>query len=86
MMDRLGIAFPEKGKWGVETEFLEALKQAMHPDASEWRGAWSSASDKGFLGEETAEESIESVIAASDRILADRKDEYDEMKAWGRTL
>ena len=60
--------------------------QAMHPNASEWRGAWSSASDKGFLGEETAEESIESVIAASDRILADRKDEYDEMKAWGRTL
>lgn len=45
MMTKAGIEFPTVGKWGIETEYLEALKKGTDPEIGQWgtrglTGAW----------------------------------------------
>ncbi len=59
--------------------------QGAHPHWWEWY-AWVTAAQLGFIGEETADQSVESVVSASDRILENTKDDYDSYKAWATSL
>ncbi|MBM4438404.1 MAG: extracellular solute-binding protein, partial [Actinobacteria bacterium] len=59
--------------------------QNAHPAWWEWYAAFD-ASAKGFAGAETAEQSIRTVIKASDDVLAKTKKQYDEYKKWLGTL
>ena len=44
MMEGAGIEFPTEGKWGIETELMDAIKQATDPEARQWgllaSGGW----------------------------------------------
>ena len=36
ILDSAGIEFPAEGSWGLETEYLEALKKATDPEIGQW--------------------------------------------------
>ena len=36
IMDSAGIEFPTAGSWGLETEYLEALKKATDAETDQW--------------------------------------------------
>ena len=59
--------------------------QGAHPHWWEWY-VWVTTAQNAFSGVETAEQSLESVVAASDRVLETTKDDYDSYKAWATSL
>ena len=36
IMEQAGIEWPTPGRWGIQTEFLEALQKATDPEAQQW--------------------------------------------------
>ena len=60
--------------------------QSAHPDWWEWFNTWRGGADRSFIGEQTPEEGRASLMAASDRILANTHDRWLEYKAWADTL
>ena len=59
--------------------------QGAHPHWWEW-AAWWGAADPGFVGEETAEQSIERMVTTSDKVLQATKEDYDAYEAYIKTL
>ena len=49
MLEGAGIEFPTEGKWGIETELLDAIKQATDPEA----GSWGLLASGGWFGPRT---------------------------------
>ena len=44
IMEQAGIEWPTPGRWGIQTEFLEALQKATNPEEEQWgllaNGSW----------------------------------------------
>ncbi len=60
--------------------------QSAHPSWWEWFDGWRGGSDRSLIGEATAEEGREALMAASNNILDSQHDAWLDYKAWAGTL
>ena len=100
MMEAAGIAFPTKGNWQLEGQFLEDLKKATDPDTEtfglwalphawlQWGSwAWGLADDPNIMYRSAADNRLTILDSGGDRglrLIADMVAKHEVAPAWGQ--